>query len=74
MAVHENKGIVGIRLLDSRDNEIVKKHWNTSDISKDELKKLWVDKDIGRSEKIIGYKASISGNYISRFAWMTWEP
>ena len=72
MAVDGNNGIVGILLQDRKSNVILQETWST--LSSKEVDKLWVKKTLGSKEKLIGMKASTSGDVISRLAWLTWEP
>ena len=67
-------GVVGIRLLDRRNNKIVEETWNGSSISSAKLGKMWEDESIGNGERIIGFKASANENHIDRFAWIIWDP
>lgn len=68
MAVTSSNGIIGFKLFDSKNNVIKSDIWK--DLSSKELKKInWVTQNVPADQKIIGFKVSTAGNYISRFGW-----
>jgi len=67
MALSSSNGIVALKLYDSKDNELVSKLWAT--LSAKQLKKMWVTQNFNTSEKIIGFKVSTTGDYITRIGW-----
>lgn len=67
MAVRSDNGIIAMKLYDAKGNELVSKLWANE--SSKSLKKLWVTKTLDANEKIIGFKVSTAGDYITRFGW-----
>ena len=56
MAIDENKGIVGLRLIDETGNFTVNKNWSGQTASK--IANMWTTWEIPSGEHIIGLKVS----------------
>ena len=76
MAVDSENGILGVRFYAEGNRKILEETWNSDSVSRRDLSRMWFDKcqAISSTQRIIGYSAVTTGDYITKFGWAVWEP
>ena len=74
MAVDKSNGILGLRLYDSKNKKLFEETWNSSSVSTRDLSRMWKSQQVSSKQRVIGYRAATTGDFITRFGFTVWEP
>ena len=74
MAVDGSNGILGVRFYDSKNKKMFEKTWQSSSVSTRDLSRMWKSQQVSSKQRIIGYRATTTGDFITRFGFAVWEP